>query len=301
LNKRRAAGLFKPDVFRLRLRLMQKIESVSEMRSLAAQLQREGKTVALVPTSGALHAGHAALIARAKEQANVVVVALFANPLAFGPSENFARYPRTPQADVKLCEELQVHVLFAPAPEEMHPRGYSTFVTEETISKPLCGISRPSHFRGVTTGLAKLLNIVRPDSIVLGQRDAQQVAVIRKMIADLCFGVEVIVAPTVREADGLAIAVRNRDLSPGQRQEALSIYASLRRAQEMVAQGVRSPDRIIAEVTHLLGERRRVRMIYVSMVDPNTMEPMREVVPGRTLLAIAAWVDEVRLIDNVLL
>ena len=280
---------------------MQKIESVSAMRSVAAQFRQEGKTVALVTTSGALHAGHAALIARAKEQANVVVVASFANPLAFGPSENFARYPRSPEADLKLCEELQVDVLFAPSLEEMYPRGFSTFVTEETISKPLCGVSRPSHFRGVTTGLAKLLNIVRPDSLVLGQRDAQQVAVVRKMIADLCFGVEVVVAPTVREADGLSMAVRNRDLSSGQRQEALSIHASLKRAQEMVAQGVRSPDRIIAEATHLLGERRRVRVIYVSMVDPTTMEPMREVVPGRTLLAIAAWVDEVRLIDNVLL
>ena len=280
---------------------MQKIESVPEMRSLAAQFKQAGKRVALVPTNGALHAGHAALIALAESQADAVVVSVFANPLAFGPSENFSRYPRSPDADLKLCEELKVDAVFLPPPDDMFPRGYSTFVTEEVVSKPLCGVSRPTHFRGVTTSIAKLLNIVRPDVLVLGQRDAQQVAVVRKMIADLCYGVEVAVAPIVRENDGLALAVRNRDLTAGQRREALAIHAALQRAREMVAQGVRSPDRIIAEATHLLGERRRVRVIYVAMVDPNTMDPMREVVPGKTLLAVAAWVDEVRLIDNVLL
>lgn len=278
---------------------MQKIDAVSEMRTAAAQLKRAGKTLALVPTSGALHAGHAALIELARSRADVVVVSVFANPFAFGPSENYARYPRTPEADLKQCEALNVDVVFMPTVEAMFPRGYSTYVTEETVSKPLCGVSRPSHFRGVTTGFAKLLNIVRPDFLVMGQRDAQQVAVVRKMIADLCFGAEVMVAPIVREADGLAITVRNADLTAGQRQEVLAIHASLRRAKEMVAQGVRSTDRVIAEVTHLLGERRRVRVIYVSMVDPNTMEPMRDLVPGRTLLAIAAWIDELRFIDNI--
>lgn len=280
---------------------MQKIESVHEMRSLAAETKQAGKSIALVPTSGALHAGHAALIAMAETRADVVVVGVFANPLAFGPSENFARYPRTPDADLSLCQQLQVDVVFMPSVDEMLPKGYSTYVTEEVISKPLCGISRPTHFRGVTTGLTKLFNIVRPDVVVLGQRDAQQVAVVRKMIADLCFGIEVVETPIVREEDGLAVNVRNRELTPGQRQEALAIFAALNRAKEMVAQGVRSTDRIIAEATHLLGERRRVRMIYIVMVDPNTMETLREVVPGRTLFAIAAWVDEVRFIDNVLL
>lgn len=271
------------------------------MRTAAARARQDGKTIALVPTSGALHAGHAALIAMARSRAKFVVVVAFPNPLAFGPSENFAGYPRTPDADRKLCEELVVDVLFAPAPDEFYPRGYSTFVTEETVSKVLCGVSRPSHFRGVTTGVAKLLNIVRPNLVVLGQRDAQQAAVVRKMIQDLAYEVEVLVAPTVREADGLAIAVRNKDFTAGQRQEALSVPAALQRAREMVAQGVRSPDRIIAEATHLIGEKRRVRVIYVSIVDPLTLEPMREVVPGRSMLAIAVWVDEIRLIDNTML
>jgi pantoate--beta-alanine ligase len=278
---------------------LQKIESVLEMRSVASQFRQAGKTIALVSTSGALHAGHAALIATAEERADVVVVSVFVNPLAFGSSENVSAYPRRPEDDLKLCEDLQVDVLFTPSAEEMFPRGFSTFVTEEVISKPLCGISRPTYFRGVTTGLAKLLNIVRPDVVVTGQRDAQQAAVVRKMIDDLCFGSDVVVTPIVREPDGLAITVRNRELSAGQRQEALAIYAALVRAQEMVTQGVRSTDRVIAEVTHLLGERRRIRMIYVSIVDPFTMDPVREIVPGKTLLAIAAWIDEVRLIDNV--
>jgi pantoate--beta-alanine ligase len=301
LNKRVALRFFKPDVWATRLRFMQKIESVSEMRQLAAQFRLAGRSIALVPTSGALHAGHAALVELAENRADVVVVCVFVNPLAFGPSENLGRYPRTADADVTFCENLQVDVVFMPSADEMFPRGFSTFVAEEVISKPLCGISRPTHFRGVTTGLTKLLNIVRPDVVVMGQRDAQQAAVVRKMIDDLYFGAEVVVAPIVRDPDGLAVAIRNRELSAGQRQEAVSIYAALSRAQEMVAQGVRSTDRVIAEVTHLLGERRRIRIIYVSMVDPVTMEAVRELVPGHTLLAIAAWIDEVRLIDNVLL
>jgi pantoate--beta-alanine ligase len=280
---------------------MQKIESVSAMRSHAAQLRRDGKTIALVITGGALHAGHAALIALAKAHGQVVIVSALPNPLAFGPSENFAGYPRCPDADIRLCEELKVDAVFCPPQEEMLPRGYSTYVIEEAVSKPLCGVSRPTHFRGVTTLTAKLLNLIRPDVLVMGQRDAQQVAVVRKMIADLCFGIEVVVAPTVRESDGLAMGAKNKDLSAGQRQEASAINQSLERARQMVASGVRSPDRIIAEVTHLLGERRRIRVIYVSMVDPNTMEPMRQVVPGQTMLAIAVWLDEIRLIDNCLL
>lgn len=280
---------------------MQKIESVHEMRSLAAEIKQAGKSIALVQTSGALHAGHAALIELAETRADVVVVSVFVNPLAFGPSEKFDRYPRRPEADLKFCEALQADVVFMPTVEEMFPRGFSSYVTEEVISKPLCGLTRPAHFRGVTTGTAKLLNVIRPDVLVMGQRDAQQAAVVRKMVADLCFGVEVAVAPIVRESDGLAVAVRNAELTSGQRQEALAIHAALVRAKEMVAQGVRSTDRIIAEATHLLGDRRRVRIIYVAMADPVTMEPLREVVPGRTLFAIAAWVDEMRLIDNALL
>lgn len=278
---------------------MQKIESVPAMRTLAATYKRQGTSVALVPTSGALQVAHRALIAAARERGALVVVCVFPNPLAFGPSENFARYPRTPEVDEALCEEEKVDILFRPTADEMYPKGFSTFVTEEAVSRPLCGLSRPTHFRGVTTGITKLLNIVQPDLLVLGQRDPQQVAVVRKMIGDLCFGTEVVVVPVVREADGLAVTVKNLDLSTRQREDALAIHAALVRAKDMVAQGVRSTDRVIAEATHHLGERRMIRVIYIATVDPVTMEPMREIVPGRTLLAIAVWVDQVRLIDNV--
>lgn len=269
------------------------------MRSLAAQWRREGRQVALVPTSGALHAGHAALIGEAKARAHFVVLSCFVNPLAFGPNEYYSAYPRQPEADAKFAAELGVDILFTPKAEGFFPRGYSTYVTEEVVSKPLCGVSRPTHFRGVATATLKLLNIVSPSLLVLGQRDAQQVAVLRKIVADLCLSVDIEVVPIVRDTDGLVVTVKSPNLTPGQRQEAIGIYAALQRGQEMVRQGVRSPDRVIAEVTHLLGARRRLRVIYIAIVDP--VEAMREIVPGRSLLTVAVWIDEVRLIDNVIL
>ncbi len=280
---------------------MKKLETVGEMQRATGELRAQGKTIALVSTSGALHEGHVALIRAARARADVVVVSLFVNPLQFGPSENYPGYPRPLAADLAKCAELAVDLVFAPGVEEMYPRGYSTYVVEEAVSKPLCGVSRPTHFRGVTTVLAKLFNIVRPHFVVFGQKEAQQAAVVRKMIADLHFGIEVVVVPIVREEGGLACDVRNPSLTANQRTEAQAISASLQRAQEMAAAGVRSSDRIMAEVTHILSQHRRVRVIYVSIVDPTTMESMREVVPGRSLLAIAAWVDEVRLTDNALL
>ncbi len=280
---------------------MQKIESISEMRSVAAQLKSEGKSLALVPTMGALHAGQEALIRAAVERADVVIVAIFVNPLQFGPNEVIANYPRSFAEDLKLCEACGAHVVFAPSADEMYPRGYSTYVTEDQTSRALCGPSRPTHFRGVTTMMAKFFNIIHPDFAFYGQKTAQRAAVVRKMAGDLHFGVEIVVVPTVREADGLAAGVRNREFTPSQRQEALALSKALRKVKEMAESGVRNPDRLIAEATHILSQHRRVRIIYIAIVDNSTMEVMREVVPGRTMLALAAWIDEVRLIDNVVL
>jgi len=280
---------------------METIESVSNMRALAARLRSGRGVLSLIPTMGALHAGHEALIGAAVSAGGPVVVSIFVNPLSFGASENFAGYPRSLEADVALCARLGVAAVFAPSAEEIYPRGYSTFVAEESCSRTLCGISRPTHFRGVATLVAKLFNIVGPGRVYLGQRDAQHAAVLRKMAADLNYGVEFVVVPTVREADGLAVAVRNRELTASLRQEALAISGALRRAKEMVDSGVRSADRLIAEATHILGQHNRVRVIYASIVDPVTMESMREVVPGRTLICIATWVGEVRLTDNAVL
>jgi pantoate--beta-alanine ligase len=271
------------------------------MRSLAARLKGRRGGLSLVPTMGALHAGHQELISAAVLAGGPVVVSIFANPLSFGSNENFASYPRSLDADLALCSRLGVAAAFAPSVDEIYPRGFSTYVTEERVSKPLCGISRPTHFRGVATLVAKLINIISPDRLYMGQKDAQHVAVLRKVVADLAFNVEVVVIPTVREADGLAAGVRNAGMTQGQRQEALAISKALRRVKEMVAAGTLSSDRLVAEATHILGQHRRVRVIHASVVDPATMESMREVVPGRTLVCIAAWVDEVRLTDNAVL
>lgn len=281
---------------------MQTITSVSEMQSLTERLRTQGQRIGLVPTMGALHEGHLSLVKIASDISDVVVVSIFVNPTQFGPSEDFSKYPRPLEADLAACEAAGVDYVFNPSPADMYPRGYSTYVLEEHIAKPLEGASRPSHFRGVTTVVAKLFNIVRPHCSVFGQKDAQQVAVINKMAADLNFNVEIVVAPTLREADGLAMSSRNRYLTNTQRVEALVISRALRKAAEMVGSGERRVDRLIAEATHLIGQHRRVRVIYVSIVDRLTMEAVKgEITPGRAIMAIAAWVDEVRLIDNEIL
>jgi pantoate--beta-alanine ligase len=280
---------------------MQKVTSVTEMRTLAEELRSKGQIIGLVPTMGALHDGHCSLIKQAAEQADTVVVSIFVNPTQFGPNEDFAKYPRDIDGDWKRCEEAGADIVFAPPVEEIYPKGYSTFITEEFVGKPLEGVSRPTHFRGVTTVIAVLFNVVRPDLAVFGQKDAQQVAVIRKMVQDLQFTVDIVVAPTMRGPDGLALSSRNRYLSTNQHQEALAINEALNYARGMVERGELRSDRLIAEATHILGQKRRVRVIYISIVDRNTMEAMRDVVPGQSLLAIAAWVDEVRLIDNIAL
>jgi pantoate--beta-alanine ligase len=280
---------------------METIDSVSKMREIATRLSSGKGGLSLVPTMGALHAGHESLIREAVAAGGQVVVSIFVNPLSFGSNENFGGYPRSLEADLALCRSLGVAAVFTPSTEEIYPKGYSTYVTEEAVSKALCGVSRPTHFRGVTTFVAKLINIIAPARIFVGQRDPQHVAVLRKMATDMNYGVEFVVVATVREVDGLVLTVRNRQLTPALRQEAISINKALRRAKEMVDSGVRSTDRLIAEVTHIVGHHNRVRVIYASIVDPVTMETMREIVPGKTLFCIAAWVDEVRLTDNALL
>jgi pantoate--beta-alanine ligase len=280
---------------------MKIIESLAEMRAMAAELQGAKKTIALVPTQGALHAGQEALIRAAVAKADVVVVSIFVNALQFPPNEITAKYPRTPETDLKLCEECGVQIVFTPTAEEFYPRGFATYVVEETTSKVLCGVSRPTHFRGVITMMAKLFNLVHPTFVFFGQKTAQRAAVVRKMAGDLGFPVEVVVVPTVREEDGLAVGVRNREFTATLWDESLSLSQALKKAKEMSDAGVRSTDRIIAEATHILGQRRRVRIIYVTIVDAATMETAREVIPGKVMLAIAAWVDEVRVIDNALL
>jgi pantoate--beta-alanine ligase len=280
---------------------MLQIPTAPQLRALAAQLRAGGKSVALVPTMGALHPGKEALIRAAVAKADAAIVSLFVNPLQFGPNEGMASYPRNQAADLALCEACGAHAVFIPELAELLPPGFNTIVSEETLSKTLCGPSRPTHFRGVTTLMAKLLNLAQPQAVYFGQKTAQRAAVVRKMAEDLRYRAKIVVEPTVREADGLAAGTANRALSPLQRQEALALSQALKKVKEMADSGVRSPDRLVAEATHILGQHRRVRMIYVAVVDRQTLEPAREIVPGTQMMAMAAWIDEIRLIDNQVL
>ncbi len=280
---------------------MQVIQSVNEMQSLSIGMRVQGKLIGFVPTMGALHDGHLSLVDAAKQQADFVIVSIFVNPTQFGPNEDFDRYPRTQDQDLELCRQHGVDAVFMPAREDIYPDGYSTYIGEEKLSRNLCGASRPGHFRGVTTVLAILFNIVRPDLAVFGQKDAQQVAIVRKMTADLRIPVEIMTIPTLREPDGLAISSRNRYLEPVQREDAAAIYRALQAGKKLVEGGVRTVDRIVAEVSYQLTHSRRIRVIYVAVVDPDTMENQREIIPGKSLLAVAAWMDQVRLIDNITL
>lgn len=280
---------------------MQVIESPEQMQSTAVGLRSGGKLIGFVPTMGALHEGHLSLVDLAQTQADTVVASIFVNPTQFGPSEDFDQYPRDHEADLQKCEDRGVDIVFAPTKVALYPQGYSTYIVEEALSGTLCGVSRPQFFRGVCTVVAKLFNIVRPDIAVFGQKDAQQAAVLQRMVRDLHFPVEILVGPTVREPDGLALSSRNRYLNAGQRKSALRLHESLQKAGEMVRTGTLSTDRIVAEITHHLTSDRRLRPIYISVVDRETLKPLKEAVPGRTLIALAVWCDEVRLIDNVLL
>lgn len=269
------------------------------MQSHAISLRSSGRLIALVPTMGCLHEGHLSLIDIAKEKGDKVIVSIFVNPTQFGPSEDYDKYPRELENDLEKCRERGVDIVFNPTVDEMFPRGYSTYVKEEQLSAGLCGVSRPYHFRGVTTVCLKLFNLTRPDVAVFGRKDAQQCAVVKKMVADLNVPTEIVIGPTLRDADGMATSSRNLYLSDSQREEAVSISHALKIAKDMVDSGTRSVDRIVAEVTHHLSLHRRIRVIYVNVVDRDTMELARTVEPGRQLLCVAAWADQTRLIDNV--
>jgi pantoate--beta-alanine ligase len=280
---------------------MQIFEDPHQMQESAIQMRSEGKLIALVPTSGALHSGHSRLIHRAQDAADIVVVSAIVNPREFGPNEDYQRFPRNSSGDADLCEREGVDVLFRPSAKVLYPEGCSVSVVEDTISAGLCGVSRPHYFPGVCTLHAKLFNLVRPDSVVMGRRDVQKAAVVRRMIEELSFPVELIMEGIERADDGLALHARNAYLNEFQRTDAATLYRALCKGKELVESGVTNVDRILAEVTHHISQVRRLRVIYVAAVHPETLEPVRsEVERGKTLVMAAVWCDEVRLIDNVI-
>jgi len=279
---------------------MQIYLTIEDMRAASRAARLGGLRLGLVPTMGALHEGHLSLVRTAKQQCEAVVVSIFVNPLQFGPSEDLAKYPRTFQRDCELLTKEDVDFVFAPSVEEMYPEKAITYVTVEGLSEKLCGRSRPGHFRGVTTVVAKLFHIVEPDLAFFGQKDAAQAAIIRRMVRDLNFPVEIIVCPVVRDIDGLAMSSRNAYLSSQERKSALVLYRALKEVQRKFDQGERKSARLIEAGMNVLSQEPGVRLDYLEIVDPDTLDSVREI-ENPALVAIAAFLGKTRLIDNVLL
>jgi len=275
-------------------------KTIEEMRSASSAARREGKRFGFVPTMGALHEGHLSLVRAAKAKSDLVAVSIFVNPLQFGPTEDLAKYPRSFERDRALLEKEAVDILFAPQPEEMYPKGAVTYVAVEGLSEKLCGKSRPGHFRGVTTIVAKLFHIVEPDVAFFGQKDAAQATIIRRMVRDLNLPVEIVVCPIIREPDGLAMSSRNVYLSPEERRAALVLNRSLTETKNRFDQGERNARKLIAAGKQVMAQESRVRLDYFEIVDPDTLDPVLEVTRS-ALVAIAALVGTTRLIDNILL
>ena len=273
--------------------------TIADMRSASRALYREGKRLGLVPTMGALHDGHLSLARAAKAQCKSVVVSIFVNPLQFGPSEDFAKYPRTFERDREMLESQGVDLLFAPSPEEMYSAGAVTHVTVEGLSDKLCGKSRPGHFRGVTTVVAKLFHIVEPDAAFFGQKDAAQAAIIQRMVCDLNLPVQIVVCPIVREPDGLAMSSRNAYLSSRERTAALILHRALTEVKQKFDHGERSAGTLIAAGKQVLAQEPLARLDYLEMVDAVTLDPVDKA--SGALVAVAAFIGKTRLIDNIVL
>ena len=279
---------------------MEILRTVSELRQWSRRERSGGKSIGLVPTMGALHPGHASLIRAAANSCGRVAVSIFVNPTQFGPNEDFARYPRTFDADCALAEATGADAVFAPAVDELYPNGAATFVEVAGLSDRLDGQSRPGHFRGVATVVAKLLIAAEPDRAFFGQKDAAQVAVIRRMVADLRLGTEIVVCPIVREDDGLAMSSRNIYLSPAERKQALVLSRVLSRTEALIASGERRANALIEAARLTFAAEPAIRVDYIEVVNWATLEPVEIAVSG-SLFAVAAWVGATRLIDNAIL
>lgn len=279
---------------------MQIITSILHMQALAIAPERAGRRIALVPTMGFLHEGHASLLREGRRQGDVLVLSIFVNPIQFGKNEDLDRYPRDMERDCKIAADCGVDIVFTPSAPDMYPEGFQTGVTVRDIALPLCGASRPGHFDGVATVVTKLFNIVRPDVALFGTKDYQQLAVIRRMTADLNMPVDIVGMPIVREADGLAMSSRNAYLSPAERQSALCLFRAIRRARELFAAGERSVAVLAGEVRALIEQESAAAIDYVEFRD-GVMLQEQETADAGTLLALAVKIGQTRLIDNTVL
>jgi pantoate--beta-alanine ligase len=274
------------------------VRTIREVRERVASRRRAGDLIGLVPTMGALHEGHGALLDRARRECGCVAASIFVNPIQFNQREDYDRYPRTLETDVAFAEARGVDIVFAPGVEEMYPRPLRAFVDVEGLTEHLCGAFRPGHFRGVATVVMKLLQIVQPDRVYFGEKDAQQLAVIRRMVRDLDVPVEIVGVPIVREPSGLALSSRNQHLSGEERTIAAALYRSLQLADSLVEAGARDAEDVKRQALEGLACEPRIRVEYFEIVDPEEMQPVRTIA-GPVRIAAAVWVGSTRLIDNV--
>ena len=277
---------------------MRLVEAPQDMERICEDLRSAGETIGLVPTMGAFHEGHLSLMRAARESCSQVVVSLFVNPTQFGPGEDLGKYPRTFQQDSTLAEHIGVDFMFAPSDKAMYPPGYATYVNVERFTEVLCGTARPTHFRGVTTIVAKLFNVVRPHEAFFGQKDAQQTVVIRRMVEDLNMGIEIVELPIVREPDGLAMSSRNQYLTPEERKEAVILNKSLEEARRLIDGGERNAERIVGAIRQIIETAPHAQIDYIAAVDDSTLEPLSRL-EGETLIALAVRIESARLIDNI--
>lgn len=277
---------------------MQIVRLPGRMQKICGELKRKGKIIGYVPTMGYLHKGHLSLIRIAKKKSDVLIVSIFVNPTQFGPSEDFKKYPRDFRGDRLLLENEGCDFLFVPRIKDMYPEGYLTYVNVEKITATLEGAMRPRHFRGVTTVMAKLFNIVQPDLAVFGQKDAQQAVVLKRMVDDLNYGIKIIVAPTVREKDGLAMSSRNKYLSKEERKQAMVLYEALSEAKRLISRGELSANRVVARMTNMIKKQRSAQLEYIAITDAHTLNLLNKL-KGEVLISLAARFGKARLIDNV--
>ncbi len=279
---------------------LQVIESVKAMQSHCERLRLAGKKISFVPTMGYFHEGHLSLMKEARRTADHVVVSIYVNPTQFGPKEDFSKYPRDFDRDAAMAKSVGVDVIFFPPNSEMYPEGYQTYVNVEKVTQNLCGLSRPGHFRGVTTVCCKLFNIVKPHSAIFGRKDYQQLAAIKRMVADLNMDLEIVGMPTFREPDGLAMSSRNVYLSKEERASALSLVGSLKMAQKLYAEGERNAVKIIRQAEKLITSAPFTAIDYIKICDAATLEDVLEI-KGEAVMALAVKVGKTRLIDNSVL
>jgi pantoate--beta-alanine ligase len=289
-----------PEIIRSLARKVKVISGISRMRKFIAQIKTGRKTIGFVPTMGYLHEGHLSLIRQAKKDCDMCVVSIFVNPIQFGPREDYKKYPRDLNQDRILVDSAEGDCVFYPKDKEIYPKGYSTYVDVEKITEGLCAGSRPGHFRGVATVVAKLFNIIQPDIAYLGQKDYQQAMVVKKMVQDLDMPPKIKVMPIVRENDGLAMSSRNVYLDNQERQDAAILFQSLQKAKEMVSQGARNSRNIIREIKKMIMKKKTAKIDYVAVVDGRTLKPVSSI-KKNTLIALAVWIGKTRLIDNLIL